>query len=405
MPLHIQIILSLLLTFPLLLAYKSINGSILFSPLLLGQASFVISFITVISLSSAGSIPEHVAYVISAFFLFFYVIFLYLPYLIKNRWNVFIKTLHITSFDKRAARIFTFVTVFIMLFYFLRLLEYNTGDERLLLNRNMRWLSILQMIFLSWTTIIVSLIYARLKEREFLLYVIMMIVLSFLTGSKSAALSNFFVAMFFYTNITRFSFKTVNLSLVIFISLLVLPTFLYYGDGAILILLHRIIMSGDIYQLSFVTGDYSMLQGYYDPFRYLLHPFSAIVGIRGYDYPLGAEILSTARIPVSGTGPNPQLPILSLVLFNSISSIFAFVVFTAFLLIFFVWFAAYFLNSRKFHLFFRIYVFMTIYTSTTAIFLDFGFFQFQVIGMVIAFCAYLAVLCLRNTRYLRPRGA
>jgi hypothetical protein len=45
-------------------------------------------------------------------------------------------------------------------------------------------------------------------------------------------------------------------------------------------------------------------------FAYMLHPITSLVGVRGYDKPLGSMLASAAQGDDVLTGPNPQLPVL-----------------------------------------------------------------------------------------------
>jgi hypothetical protein len=81
-------------------------------------------------------------------------------------------------------------------------------------------------------------------------------------------------------------------------------------------LVDRIFATGDLYYYSLVKGDFHRLFHQYNFFSYLFHPFTAIIGIRGYEWPIGSAIIGTAGFPITGYGPNPHLPILLLVLLD-----------------------------------------------------------------------------------------
>ncbi len=74
----------------------------------------------------------------------------------------------------------------------------------------------------------------------------------------------------------------------------------------------RLWMSGDVYILAYQQGALSALRDYYHVsfIPYVLHPVTDLVGIRAYQYPLGAMLASAVAGETKLTGPNPQLPVL-----------------------------------------------------------------------------------------------
>ena len=385
----------LVLIISLLLAYKKVNGSIFFSPLIMDQTTFVISITTFIYTYYAGYVSINEFFLIFLIFLIFLFTYSIIPYFISNSWLVFKKSLIISNLDKQVTRIFIVFTVLIVFVYAYFLSNYSSGDERLILNRKMRYLSMLQMIFYSWSIYLSSLIYAKTHSKEFFSYVILLLCCTFFTGSKGATVGNLFIVLFFYIKFNNLCLKKMFKYYFYVLFLLFLPTFFLYGEGAIQKVLHRILMSADIYHYSFIIGDYKALFGFYDPLSYILHPFSALIGFRGYDYPLGAQILSTAGLNVAGVGPNPQLPILALVLFEDELRVILFSIATAFSMFLCVLFASFVLNFTKVHLFMRVMFFMTIYTSIYTIFLDIGLFQFNIIVLIFCITVYFILLSLK----------
>jgi hypothetical protein len=85
------------------------------------------------------------------------------------------------------------------------------------------------------------------------------------------------------------------------------------SPAAVLLLLgYRLWLSGDVYVLAYEQGALDAVRAYYHPtfLRYVLHPITDLVGIRGYEYPLGAMLASQVSGTTVLTGPNPQLPVL-----------------------------------------------------------------------------------------------
>ena len=87
-------------------------------------------------------------------------------------------------------------------------------------------------------------------------------------------------------------------------------------DVAALSLGARFFLSGDIYFWLFVAARPESFYAYYDWPTYLLHPFTALLGFRGYDLPLGAALMSHYLGYANLGGPNPHAPALGLVLFK-----------------------------------------------------------------------------------------
>lgn len=85
------------------------------------------------------------------------------------------------------------------------------------------------------------------------------------------------------------------------------------GLGGVARLLgYRLWLSGDVYILAYQMGALATLRSYYHVsfIPYVFHPVTDLVGIRAYQYPLGAMIASEIAGETKLTGPNPQLPVL-----------------------------------------------------------------------------------------------
>lgn len=390
-------ILLIFVTFYLMSAsYLKINKSIFITPLVMPQLTFIISFYTVISLYKEGYIENKVFLIILSQFIIFFIVYSISPLLIKKRFFNFSYYVHIKKIDFQMTKFLFYSNLLIGLIYASLLWgRYSYGDERLLLNRELRSLSIVTMLFNTWAVSMISLVYAKTGIKRYFIYFIATLAISSIMGSKGGALASLFIFAFFYFQFNEIKLKNkLIFSAAILISLF-LPTYLTYGVDFVQIIAHRVLMAGDIYFLSFKIGDYSQLVGYYDPFMYLIHPFSALIGIRGYEYPLGAQILSTAGMPVSGMGPNAHMTILSLVFFNDgAASAILFALFVAFLSIVSFLFAFYVMRRTKIHLLFRLLIFTMLYTNFMTPFVDIGMYQFQIIILLLASFIYFILLLL-----------
>lgn len=78
------------------------------------------------------------------------------------------------------------------------------------------------------------------------------------------------------------------------------------------LIVYRFMMFGDVYIYAYAEGALESLRSHYDVsfLRYVIHPFTAIVGFRAYDKPLGSMLSSEVSGQDLLTGPNPQLPVI-----------------------------------------------------------------------------------------------
>jgi hypothetical protein len=84
------------------------------------------------------------------------------------------------------------------------------------------------------------------------------------------------------------------------------------SQGLGLLVINRLWMSGDVYIYAYQKDALAAVQSNYPVsfLSYMLHPITSLVGIRGYDKPLGAMLASEVTRSDVLTGPNPQLPVL-----------------------------------------------------------------------------------------------
>jgi hypothetical protein len=82
-------------------------------------------------------------------------------------------------------------------------------------------------------------------------------------------------------------------------------------SDAFLRLTTRFWMSGDVYLLAYQMDGLAAVRGNYPVSfpRYMMHPITALVGMRAYDKPLGGMLQSAIAQDNVMTGPNPQLPV------------------------------------------------------------------------------------------------
>lgn len=387
----ISVIVFLLLIYQINKFYKTI-----FNPILLSYSTFSISLATVIYLYYENYMEDIEFQSIIAFFIIFGIAFYSIGLILKNK-QLFVKQ-KIKNIDYQFLSIIFILNIVISLIYdFYLWSQYNSGDERLLLNREMRYLSLLHTMFSTWVVYLSSLIYAQTKEKKILFYLLLTIFLAFFSGSKGGALTMLLWAVFFYSNFNKLNFARFFKVIILLAIVLIVPTWWMYGNDFIRLILFRVSMSGDVYILSFVTGNYKNLIDLYEPFSYLLHPITSIVGIKGYDYPLGAELIGTAGNTVNGTGPNAHLTMLGITFWpDNLFYIILFAIFFAIIFVFSIFIAFRFLSYHKLPLSLRIFNFSSLLFAAYNIFFDLGVFEFQIILCLFSFIFYFIFLIIRE---------
>lgn len=383
----------LLFTLQLKKVFKSI-----INPFLLFLVTFSISFTTALYLFNVGYIEKIEFYIIFMFFFLFGAAFFSLVFIVNDddklsKFNSIAKPI-----DYQVLYIIFFLSAVISIFYIFKLWsQYGSGDERLLLNRELRVLSLLNMLFSFWVVVLSGIIYSKDRDVKVFFILSSTILLAFFSGSKGAAIGLLIWAIYFYSVFNKLSFSRVFIVIMLVLAVLIIPTWWMYGSDFINIILYRVSMSGDVYLLSFVAGDYRELIGLFDPLSYIMHPFTSLVGVRGYEFPFGAELIGTAGNVVTGTGPNPHLPMLAITFWPNClmcSFLFAMLFVTIFLVTVVVAFKVY--NNLIFPLYFRIYIFSSLLLGAFNILIDIGMFQFHIVLSVFSFFIYLFFLFLKQ---------
>ncbi|MBD3842766.1 MAG: hypothetical protein IE909_12960 [Campylobacterales bacterium] len=394
---------AVVMTLVLLYRVKKITGNLVFNPLSMSIMTFTVSFMTVITVYSSGDIPISGFYVILMFFSIFFVSIFFLQSLIRKTYFINERNSRIRKIDEQFLYVLFAVSLMVSLLYvYLLWSSYNSGDERLLLNKQYRALSLFKILLDFWVVVLASIIYAQSKQKYTQIILLLTIVFAFFSGAKGAALGMFLWVLMFYFIFNRINVKKLLLVCILFVVTLFIPTWWMYGPGFIEKISYRISMSGDLYLLAFVLGDYSQLQGFYDPIRYLLHPFTSLIGIRGYGYPLGAELIGTAGHVVTGTGPNPHLPLLALTFWPDCFFcvvLFAFSTVFVFILTVYLAFRSY--NHFRLPLFFRVFLFSMLLSAAFDLFVDIGAYEFKIILCLLGFAIYLLFTFLKQLSQLK----
>lgn len=145
----------------------------------------------------------------------------------------------------------------------------------------------------------------------------------------------YWIGLRLYVSQRRVTLRTIAFSGLIVVGGVGLMAVIAYGQaslgGIFFILGYRLWMSGDTYIYAYQLHGLEGLRGHYDVsfIPYMLHPITALVGIRAYEIPLGAALASQVGGKDVLTGPNPHLPVLLDFFFNgslAISALVAFVI-------------------------------------------------------------------------------
>jgi hypothetical protein len=282
---------------------------------------------------------------------------------------------------------FVFNSLIGVLFAILLLKNYGSPDERLLVAKSYRAIDIIRIGISSVLPYYAVGLYLLTKKRIYLAIIFLLAVFSFFSGSKGFLLQ-YIVTYFTLDGLIngkrdiKFYIRRLYLVFIFIASAVIVKIF--WGattQEALMGIIDRILASGDIFYFSFVIGDYTKLFGEYNLIYYIFHPFTSLIGMKGYEFPVGSLILSTAGREIVGTGPNPHLPILSLILTNGVYS---YSLFFSFLLGCLVCFskivAINFIANRKIPPYWRIAFFSVFFDSVSSLYIDIGYFEFVLIG-------------------------
>lgn len=384
-----EISLGLVLFLFLSFLYRKINKAIVFSITTLPLLVLSISIVSVIYYNRLGHIEIDIYYIILTELFIYFIFIAIAPFFILKKYTNLSNYMNIRKFDLQIAKIIFYISLIIGLIYIGILWgTYNSGADRFILNKKLRYLMLLNTLFSIWALALSSVIYAKTKDKIFLFYVIIIIILSIFMGSRSAAVGGLLLFLFFYLQVNIINNRIFTYIAILALLLLLLPTLIMYEDG-LNMLINRIFMSADIYLWSFVIGDYRELIDYYEPLMYLLHPFTSLIGIRGYDFPMGAQILATANLEPTGTGPQDQMAMLGLIFFNDcVPCILLFTLFFGLLSMLSLIFIFYFFSLTKISLSLRVLIFILLYTKSISIFIGVNAYSFNIIIAILGLGIY-----------------
>ncbi len=147
--------------------YRIINKSIILTPISMAHMTFSISIVTVIFLYNEGYIPDDDFFILLFQQLIFMIFIVIAPFFINKLNYNFLRCLDFKKIDFQLLNIIVLISVIISLIYSVMLWgNYSTGDDRLLLNKNLRFLSILKDLFVIWAVGLLSFSYCKTKKKK-----------------------------------------------------------------------------------------------------------------------------------------------------------------------------------------------------------------------------------------------
>lgn len=211
--------------------------------------------------------------------------------------------------------ILVFAICFTLLLAALGVLFGAAGDTRQQFGRTFRPLILLHQGFFLLT--LVLLLSRRFSFSRALAWVVMTALLAIPFSGKSVLLPVLYWAgLRLFVDARRVTLRTATISASTVVGGVGLMGVLAYGKatlvGIFLLLGYRLWLSGDTYIYAYQLHGLEGLRGHYDVsfIPYMLHPITALVGVRAYEKPLGAALASQTLGADVLTGPNPQLPVL-----------------------------------------------------------------------------------------------
>jgi hypothetical protein len=207
-----------------------------------------------------------------------------------------------------------------LFFVYILVTQSLSGDDRIALAKDYRVMDIIRRGFSTVFTYYSISCFLYKRDRYLLGLIIFNIAIGFFSGSKS------FVVEYLTAYITidtlikgrnQVSFKK-YLPLIAIVLMGTVGTVMFWQNSnftdAWITIFNRLFASGDIFYYSFIHNNYKNLFGTYDFWSYLAHPFTSLLGIRGYEHPIGSLLYVQANEEIKGFGPNPQLPMTAIIL-------------------------------------------------------------------------------------------
>jgi hypothetical protein len=264
-----------------------------------------------------------------------------------------------------------------------------SGDDRIALAKDYRVMDIIRRGFATIFTYYSISCFLYRRDKYLLGLLLFNIFIAFFSGSKS------FVAEYLTAYITIETLikgtQQTNLKkylpIISFVLLFTVGAVMFWQGtnfgAAVESISNRLFASGDIFYYAFIHNDYKTLFGEYNFWAYIFHPFTSLVGVRGYEWPIGSLLYAQPGIEIKGFGPNPQLPMTALILLKGniwLSALFC--SFMAMLLVFANNFALRLLQIRSLPTVLRTSVFAVLFVKAAVILVDFSLVAIDLISVL-----------------------
>lgn len=281
------------------------------------------------------------------------------------------------------------------IFSILLLSQGSISDDRIIIAKSLRGPDLIRQGASVLFCYISLLSFMVRKNKLSIVFLIISIAVSFFSGSKGFLIP-YSIAYFTLNKLLYPEKKEINKNIII-ICLILLSSSLvkvFWGSSLIVAfgeIINRLFSSGDVYYYAYHLTDKSKLFNDYSFFSYLLHPFSSLISIKGYNYPIGANLFGRVTGDYSGYGPNANLPIVLIILLKG--NVF-FSTLISFLFGSFVCFSRIcglkILTRCTTPPFWRISIFIVLFVLTPDIFVDIGMFQQSFIA-IFAIVIFLSI--------------
>jgi hypothetical protein len=265
-----------------------------------------------------------------------------------------------------------------------------SGDDRIAIAKDFRFLDVIRRGFATVFTYYSISCFLYRRDRYLLALLIFNILIGFFSGSKG------FFAEYLTAYITLESLikgrRQIDLKkylpLIAVVLAFTIGTVMFWQNvsfvDALVSFSNRLFASGDIFYYSFVYNNYQDLYGEYNFWSYVFHPFTSLIGIRGYEWPIGSLLYAQAGSTIQGFGPNPQLPMTAIILNQG--NFWLSAVFCAFMAVVVVVarnFALRLLEVRSLPTVLRTSIFALCFVKSPVVLVDFSLFAIDLIAVAI----------------------
>jgi hypothetical protein len=211
--------------------------------------------------------------------------------------------------------ILSLTTVITIVLAFLAVQAGAQGDARQDFTRAFRPLVTLHSGL--WLFSLIALLSPKLSNTKVLIWFVLLVVPSIAFSGKAVLLPVFFwFGMRFFVNRKRANLTTVAvLTGTVFLGVGIMGLIAYGASSSadiFLLIAKRLWLSGDVYVYAYKQDALTMVRADYHVsfLSYMLHPITSLIGIRGYEKPLGSMLASEVLRSDVLVGPNPHLPVL-----------------------------------------------------------------------------------------------